>query len=583
MANRIGMRRLLGFKDFFPNEVPEDKLWYANKVGKEMLYKFACHFLSFFRFNAIPPNEDLLKEWFTFNEFSYDKSPSYHIVAGEYLRLQKLNAREFFQILAVESFLRLFTWLGQHDIPAIDKEDASATMHLFKLYLLFNDDVLKDYQVAADSSKLANGDVQLQRSMLAMSFPQSDLENVDYAQVTLTQFFKAMKLLEFMEANSEYHQLLHKLLKEFHCDSKEEFLKSMGGAVVTSLQNKRPGWTVLKVKQEENFEKGCLFLNRLSVLPDDETLYEQNDYLKLRSAPFQKIDEGHYRVIFDLFLIKKVYNGLYFELSAMARKDKTLFAKDFTGSIRNEFSEAVLVYDVLNEIYSQVQGCVRITGNEFKAIPMEREPDYYLRDGNKILLFESKDFFIRGDIKLSYDFNKIEAELKMERLEKAVKQLAHNIRRTIEKQLVLDTAYNINEIEIYPIIVVHDSLYSAAALNYWIYYWMQEEIEKMKQDPKLAGFDFNRIVPLTIVEIDTLILDINQLKSGQLDLVYLINAFHHYVQYGRTSFQSPEEYEDHVMRSAIPFSEFARDFTHNIGIGFDMKFLLELFARFGVT
>lgn len=144
MASKVSLSRLIGFNDFFPNEVPESKEAYVQKMGKEFLFKFSCHFLSYFKFNAVPSNGDLLKEWFTYNEFEYHQSPSYYVVLEGYQRIFIEGPGQRVEILCFESFLKLFTWLSlQKDIPEIVEEsDASLTLPLFKLLLLFNDEIL---------------------------------------------------------------------------------------------------------------------------------------------------------------------------------------------------------------------------------------------------------------------------------------------------------------------------------------------------------------------------------------------------------------------------------------------------------
>ena len=562
------------------------------KIGKEMLFKLSCHFLSYFKLDEVPSNELLLKDWFTYNKFKYYQSPSYYLALSGYQRLLKIFPKQRFEILCVESCLKLFTWVKfKREIPeTVNDSDASVTLPLFKLYLLFNDEVLKNYQTASDSVKGYEDNRAIQRNLLAISFPQHDFLNVDFAQLLVSQFYKAMKLLNFLEHNDNYRDLYRVMLKEFHCASKEEYIKGITPAVFASLGNLKPEWTVINIRKDENFEKNCAFLDSISFAPNDDMIYEQDDYLQLRSNPLQKIADDQYRIIFDLFLAKKIYNGLFFKLSEIDQRNKKenkekgtelLFVKDFPGTFRNEFSECVLVYEILNEIYSD-KAVVRITGNEFKDAKLEREPDYYIRGDNKIILFESKDFFIKGEIKLSYDFKKIEAELRNNRLEKAVKQLERNIRRVITKQLILDNDYDVNEIEIYPVIIVHDSLYSASALNYWIHYWLQDAISKMKEEKEFSKFDFEKIKPLTIIEIDTLILFVSQLKEGKLNIIDLIDNYQQYVDYGRINFKSIEEIKTHAHQSAIPFSEFVRDYSNKFGIEFNMRQLTNLFNDYGI-
>jgi hypothetical protein len=409
-------------------------------------------------------NEDLLKQWFTYKDFTYDKSPSYNHVYESYRRLTCNYPHNTFEILCTESFLRLFTWLSfEKDIPErVDVMDASLNLPLFQLYMLFNDEVNKCYDTAARSVAHFKDDRNVQRTTLAISFPQYDFIEADFLQITTSQFYKAMKLLVFLETSVDYAALYKKFLLEFECENKADYLKNMGPVIMPALAKTTPGWTILNIQPGEKFQKDSRFLEKLSVEIDDDTLVEQNDYLKLRSNPLQKMSKGSYRVIFDLFLIKKLYNGLFFKLSEIDRKNKLqhkengveiLFPKNFLGQLRSEFSEAALVYNLMDEIFES-QNFTRITGNQFKKAGLNREPDYYMRMTNSILLFESKDFFIPGEIKLSYDFNRIEEELKKGRLGKAVIQIGENISRTIKKELILDDAYEVTEIKIYPIIIV---------------------------------------------------------------------------------------------------------------------------------
>src|SRR5689334_8161423 len=117
MHSSLVMSKLLGFKDFFPNVIPLTKNEYGLKLGKELLIKTCTHFLSYDRYNAIPTNEDLLKEWFTFNEIKYYNVPFYYYVVKHYNKLKGHTDGKHLNILSVESFLKLFIWLNKEDIP----------------------------------------------------------------------------------------------------------------------------------------------------------------------------------------------------------------------------------------------------------------------------------------------------------------------------------------------------------------------------------------------------------------------------------------------------------------------------------
>lgn len=577
MANILTMRRVLGFKDFFPNETPRTREFYAAKVGRDTIEKTTPFFLSFLRHKGNPDVSNLLKEWFTFNNFNYTQSVYYTQIDQEYRRIQNHHPNEKHSIIAVESLLNLFLWIRENkEVPDVTTDnDASVTLPFLELILLFNDDVLSNYQKAIDSIQQYGTDRRIQRIILAGSFSQSDLVNIDYAQLFYTQIYKKTKLLSFIETNPKYSGLLERLLEEFGCSSKEEFLKAIGSAVVIPLKTNEPSWSVLSVENNPEKEKSIRILDNLAISDNKIEVVEQDDYLLLRNKPFYKIDEGQYRVIFELFLIKKLYNGLIFKLSS--------YDETFLGKIREDFSEGVLVYETLNAILA-LKHSIIITGNQFKKCKLKREPDFYSRNNNDILLFESKDFFMSGRSKLSYDFNIIENELRKDgRLKKAVIQLVTNIGRCILKQLPLDNAYDIEEISLFPVIIVHDSLYSAPALNYWVYYWFIDELESLKRDAKYKEFDFAKIIPITLIEIDTLILYEKYFATNRIDLVTLIKNYHDYVRFDLSDELTPDVIEEHALKSAISFSEFVRDYAQKDGIQIDFEIVEEKLKEFGVV
>lgn len=570
------MQRLLGFKDFFPNEKPHEKEYYASKLGKEIIEKSTCFFLSFLRHKGTPDVNPLLQEWFTFYDFKWFKSPTYWQIEAEYRRIKNHHQGEEHSIISVESLLNMFLWVrdNNHVPDIIESHDASSSLPLLELVLLFNDDVLKNYEKASQSISQFGDDRKMQRLILAGSFSQSDLINIDYAQLLYTQIYKKAKLLKFIEAEQKYSHLLAKLLTEFKCDTKEEFLKAVGAAAIIPLKSYRPSWTILSLENTPDKEKSSHILDNLAIGEAEAIIIEQDDYLQLRNKPFQKLSNEEYRIIFELFLIKKIYNGLIFKLSS--------YDKDFLGNIRDDFSEGVLLYETLKFILGNGVSKI-ITGNEFKDVGLKREPDFYSRKDNVIMLFESKDFFMRGEYKLSYDFSIIERELMKDgRLKKAVTQIVTNIERCLLSEIPLDDIKSIDDKVIIPSIIVHDSIYSAPALNFWVYYWFIDELQRVKENPNLKHINFDNIRPITVIEIDTLILYEEQFKNGGFELVSLIERYHEHVQFSQVNNLPPEKIEEHALKSAISFSEFVRYVALSNGVDINFTIISKMLNEFGI-
>jgi len=580
MAATTTNTELIGFKHFFPGTLPYCKEYYGAQVGKEKLRTLTCYFLGFFKF-PVPSNHHMIRHCFSTANKGY----------AEALDAYNRNATtgRNYAILNVESLLRLYEWTRKAAIPETVsltvKEEQYAETCMFSLMLLFNDEVLKDYQYLVDSINGSAEEYSLQKMLLAMSFSQNDLVNPDYAQLLYTQLYKLMELMKFIEGDPLYRPLYNALLKAYDVADKSELVRAFGAVVVGIIKSDAAGWTILEAAEE----KDRAFLTKMAI--EDAALFMQDDYLEIRNKPFEKISESEYRIIFDVFMIKKLYNGSYFKLLELSENDRSLFARSFAGSFKNDFSEGFLVYDVIGKIFPR-QADTKIAGNDFKAVKMLVEPDYYVRTGdNKQLLFESKDFYVAGAIKASYDYPRIERELK-KRLYKhetdgktkngAVLQLVTNVKRSLENNFILDKDYNMATLEIYPCMLVHDALYSAVGLNFEGNQWFNHELGQLKADTAFSSFDFSRIFPLTIIEIDTLILYQKYLSLPEHRLDSLIREFHAQV---KLNFEGPyvshTAIEQHVYGSVLPFSEFVRHYFLQQNIHPDMAPLSVLIAGMG--
>lgn len=572
------INRLLGYSDFFPNRAPKSKEEYAIKVGKEQLSKLCCLLLAKFKFNQIPPVEELLPEWFTMVGLSYTENPDFHRAMEAYTQIHGLENQNP-SILNVQSLLNLFIWLqNTPEIPAQGTADKNSRLFpALELILLFNDDVLSDYEKAATSIRGINDEKQMARVAVGIQFSQADFYNINSGQLMVSQFYKLDKLLTFLQDNPDYHRLLGKLLEDFNCGSTDDFILRLGSVIFSSV-NKNKNFTTVDIKQGPDFESACAFFEKLAI-PDLAPIGDgQDDYLMIRNKPFQTIEKGSYRVIFEPFLFKKAYTGIIFKFLEYLKGDKTLFPRDFLGSIRAEFSEGVLLYDVMPNVVPG-EGIIRITGDEFKAAGLEREPDYYTRKAKCAVLIESKDFFMPGKIKLSYDFKLIEAELKKDgRLMKAVKQLAKNVGRALSKKLPNDTDYDENELQIFPIITLHDSLYNCPGLNYWVNFWFRDEIEELKKDPEYINVNFSNTQSVTLVDIDTLILYQPHFENQDIDFIDLLSQFQSTVRYEDNSARTEEQWA-----MTLPsFADFVTNEFEKRNIKLNFQPILEKFVARGL-
>lgn len=568
--------RLLGYKDFFRGGVPGSKESYAVKVGKDHIQRLCCLMLTYCKHGNTPEIPDILKMWFQYKGKSHNDSVAFGAIYTEYRRLVNTSGHNNYYFLCEESLLNLYIWATENQTIPNDLEhnDGAFMVPLFMVYLLFNDEVLANYDKAEVSSR-RHADLVNMRRVFSERFPQNDLVDIDYGKLVFTQTYKLMELLNFLEANEKYDILYQHFLNDFECETKEKFFKALGGAVIIPLNPNKTGINSLMLDDSKEVGEAKMFLDKLA-FDSGEVDTGPIDYKFLRDKPLQKLPT-EYRVVFDLFLIKKLYNGIIFKLSNYVNNNHSLFKGPLFGAIRNDFSEGVLLYNTMDAVLSNVEA-VKIKGVEFKAEGVEREPDYYCRIGTKVMLLESKDFFMVAADKLSYDFDVITGGLRVEgRLGKAVLQSATNVVRVLLQTLKLDDGYDSKTVEVYPIIVIHDSLYNSIGLNYWVNQWFQQELNFIKTKKEYEAVDVSNVRPATLVDIDTLILYRTNFERGELDIFDLVSQYQNHVQFDDVAEEMNERFE----RAIIPFSDFAKYYADNKGIKVNFQLIRDIYDASG--
>ena len=182
--------------------------------------------------------------------------------------------------------------------------------------------------------------------MFCMGYPVSDKSNYNINLIWVTQMIKSIYLFQFLETNQTAQPLLAAFLAYFNCSTWQEYLKSFLPLTLPAIKNEGEAYTDIVVEQGEKFEQGCTFIEKLIVQENDEL--DSNDFLSIRAKPFYKVEEGVYRIIFNLFVVEKIFKGVYFLLRDVNKKlPKTDRIKEIRSFYGDEFSEKILCYNVM--------------------------------------------------------------------------------------------------------------------------------------------------------------------------------------------------------------------------------------------
>lgn len=572
IGNTVTLKQLLEFKIAFPDEEMLTVKQYLAGGNRNIILNSAAFFLGFKNHKSkYDDNREFLSMFFRKEN---------NVLANQIYDRIKAIEKTGKQICIINTFssLQLFEHYFTQPQQPETQTQAEFEVNLFKAYLVLNTEFTAKQSVAFPSSQESDEELKIPMMMFCIGYPVSDKDNYDINLIWVTQMIKSIYLFQFLETYQTAQPLLAAFLAYFDCSTWQEYLKSLLPLTMSAIKNDGEDYTDIVVEQGERFEQGCAFIEKLVVQENDEL--DPNDFLSTRAKPLYKVEEGVYRIIFNLFVVEKIFKGVYFLLRDINKTlPKAYRIKDIRSFYGDKFSEKILCYKVMESIFPDK--CIRFSGKEMLDMKIDASPDYYVRKGKNILLVESKDFLIAADKKMSFDFNVYAEEfgrvLDYEDLPdgtikpKAVMQLINSVRRILKKEFSADIDYHYKEVFIYPILLTHDLQYDTPGFNELIDFWFQDALIELVKE----GLFIHHVNPLSVVNIDSLIYYQVGLAT-RVPLHEMLNLYHgnkKIVRQKKRNFKSQEEYYGYLeelkqmkISKLVPFSVFIDKYFHKNGL-----------------
>jgi len=562
MENAVTMGQLLEFDVAFPGEEPLTVEQYLSSGNRDIILSSATFFLGFKNQKSkYSDNREFLGMFF--------RKENNELANQIYSRINEVEKKGIpVSIVNPYSSLKLFEFYFSKPNEPETQTQAEFEVNFFKAYLVLNSEFTEKQSIAFSSSQESDDNLKIPMMMFCMYYPISDKTNYDINQIWATQMIKSIYLFQFLESHEKTQPLFNAFLEYFNCSTWQDYLKKLLPLTLPAIKSENEAHTDITVETGENFEQNCAFIEKLIIEDEDEL--DQNDFLTVRAKPFYKLNEGVYRIIYNLFVVEKIFKGAYFLLRDVNKTlPKANRIKEIRSFYGNEVSEQVICYKAIESIYST--SCIKFSGKELSDMKIDGAPDYYVRKGKNILLFESKDFLIAADKKMSFDFNVYEEEfgrvLDYEELpsgkikSKAVMQLINSVRRVLKKEFSIDTDYYYKDVFIYPILLTHDHQYDTTGFNELIDFWFQDALLELQSE----GLFIHHVKPLSVVNVDSLIYN-QQGLSKDISLHEMLNLYQNnkvIKKEKHRKFNSKEEYDIYFeefkqmrMSKLIPFSLF---------------------------
>ena len=496
----------LGYKEFYKNSESMDVL------VKQIHLESALEFLVLINKNEqlLYQNEHseisfILREWIP--DTSEDFKTNFIRVFIEHSERKNLKN---VKIINKISTLRTIEILLKKKIK-IEKVSHNPES-LFKLYLIVNDEIASRIDFFTKKYLTGNRSISNEiRLHLHLGLNQY-LINTDLANKKL--WVEALKFVQFekwINTKPELENTLTRYLEKFNVKTLYELFTLIFRIGQVAISHHK-----FSIDEQE---KGITFFNYISNHNINSS--EWNELSEIMKNPLYRMDNGEYLIIDFYFVLNKFFTGMYHDLLNFSNSENSNFHQVYSS----DFIEKYLLGNAINSVFGNKY--IQFNEDKMKSYKVKNInnlalPDYYIRNGNKVFLFECKNSLISLIAKLDSKFEKVETDFKnkfyeSENKNKAAKQLLNFINLSNEgKYSFFDTCAKNNNLIYYPIIITTDDTLTSLSFNNLINEYVIKDLNKI--DGKLK----KRIKPITIIHINDLLYRTTSLK--RLDV--LIDAYH---------------------------------------------------------
>lgn len=376
------------------------------------------------------------------------------------------------------ALLRLIEHLLEHhnenNIDVLESKDAFSNM--FIAYLLCCDEKLRSISEVLPNTESIG-------SLLTLYLPeQLRYYDINHPKDYRVEFIRFYYFMIFCEGNNIFSTYLGLFLQENQIEKWDDYLYFIFDTYVTLATNNEGATNFIRIDPDLYY--GKKFLDSICI--DIRDFKRSDDFTYLRSKPVYYHENNEYSIISTKFFIDKMFQSFLFDFAATLRNHKTTTGinsyPELKSLVSREFTENYLFYEVINGCFAKT--CKRlISGRELKPFLFDGEPDYYIRKGKNIFLFEFKDVMLSAEIKHCGSLERIENELfqifenstvekstgkqRRKPQAKGISQLLNVIETKLES--IIQKADRIevtDKLNVYPIIVYQDSCLDIQGVRY---------------------------------------------------------------------------------------------------------------------
>ena len=412
---------------------------------------------------------------------------------------------------------------NNNDIEFVENLTPQQELDLFKAYLWCNQ-YWTDKQLGLIPKSIETVD-----DLISVIFPVQlpYMEILEFKDFRL-QFLKAVIFFKFCDKNEIFKNYLNAFLAEYNINIWQKYLTNILSLYIRRFEELRTP-SIVNISNDHPEIKD--FINQFCV--DLNDFAKSDDFTSLRKTPIYKVDDDNFLFLNLNFFVDKLFQGIQFELFRVIKKQKLTYNKkpiktfeQFRSIYAELISEKGIFYETLKYSFAK-NGYKLMDGDQLHNILGQGEPDFYIRDKDKIYLFEYKDVILNADVKHSYNFETIKDEISTKMIsnqvgsQKGITQLFNSISNIRKGDYdKVDDYKNLKDCIIYPIIVFTDFSFNLPGINHFL----NNEFFKL-----IYGSDIKNkesIKDLTLIDIDTFLKFQDLFRSKKLKINNCLSEYH---------------------------------------------------------
>lgn len=434
------------------------------------------------------------------------------------------NGGDFHSLFTSKTGLEILKYtfsIPEYEFHKKDGQRFSLTP-LITAILIANSDLVDKGAHFGDTSQIL-----FKKKIKSHKYEQDDRINA-YSAV-----YRMFSLLHFFEQNTtgQWADLKSKLLEDLGFGTLRDYIYNISTIFKECTLEPKRSNTIFRLNPKDKLYK---LIKQLTIDINATIALEDNrDYTAFKERPFVQSGKDQYAVISNGFVANQLYSSLKFRMSAICDTYKMF---DFFQAFNTDFIEKYLLFQIFNYalqgkgLYLTEDDCKRvhmeiIQNKQRKFSKSEKEelkhrlPDGYFRCGNKILLIECKGKTMKKDVYEDEEkcIKDINTDLVSEK--KGTGQLLYNCSRILDVRFLADK--NIpSDFKIYPLLIVDDFSLSSPGFNRYIIEQTKDSVESLTP----------HVNPITVLDMDTLILIAELIRTEQFDIFNNIEEYHAYIE-----------------------------------------------------